>query len=168
MAKHEVAFDEWIRNLPLEKRFETLDHIVKNSTDESERWDAVWHLGEIAEDVDLKGPMFDKVSDLSVWILKNDNNCVVRHEVCYQIAGRNMRKKIPDLIQAGLYDESDLVRHEAIECLAIIRAYHTRDEVKKALKDSSSYVRETAEFVLKRLDRLQGQEYNPLVETKAY
>ena len=79
-----------------------------------------------------------------------------------------MRKKIPDLIQAGLYDESDLVRHEAIECLAIIRAYHTRDEVKKALKDSSSYVRETAEFVLKRLDRLQGQEYNPLVETKAY
>lgn len=151
--------DHRIREYPLEKRVEVLEQIFKNSDDESLRWDAVWLAGEIPEKVGLKGPLFDKIADIYAWVLKNDDNAVVRHEVCYQIAGRNMRKKIPDLVQAGLYDKSALVRHEAIECLGIIRAFDQMDAMKKALEDPSPYVVETARMVLKRMERYQGKEF---------
>ena len=151
--------DHRIREFPLEKRVEIIEQIFKNSDDESLRWDAVWLAGEIPEQVGLKGPLFDKVADIYAWVLKNDDNAVVRHEVCYQIAGRNMRKKIPDLVQAGLHDKSALVRHEAIECLGIIRAFDHMDAMKKALEDPSPYVVETARMVLKRMERYQGKEF---------
>lgn len=99
--------DNELRKLPLEERVSKLEYIFKNSDDESARWDAVWLAGEIPVEVGLKGPLFDRAADLFGWVLKNDNNAVVRHEVCYQIAGRNMRDKIPDLAEASLHDKSD-------------------------------------------------------------
>ena len=95
----------------------------------------------------MKGPLFDKVADLFAWVLKNEDNAVVRHEVCYQITGINMRDKIPDLAEAGLHDKSALVRHEAIECLSIIYAFDQIDTMKKALDDPSEYVSETARMI---------------------
>lgn len=160
--------DNELRKLPLEERIKKLEYIFKNSDDESARWDAVWLAGEIPVEVGLKGPLFDKVADLFAWVLKNDDNAVVRHEVCYQISGRNMRDKIPDLAEAGLHDKSALVRHEAIECLSIIYAFDQIDTMKKALDDSSEYVRETARMVLKRMERLKGKKFNPEAEFVAY
>ena len=160
--------DHRIREFPLEKRVEIIEQIFKNSDDESLRWDAVWLAGEIPEQVGLKGPLFDKVADIYAWVLKNDDNAVVRHEVCYQIAGRNMRKKIPDLVEAGLQDKSALVRHEAIECLGIIRAFDHMDAMKKALEDPSPYVVETARMVLKRMERYQGKEFVAEAEYVSY
>jgi hypothetical protein len=160
--------DNELRKLPLEERFSKLEYIFKNSDDESSRWDAVWLAGEIPVEVGLKGPLFDKVADLYAWVLKNDDNAVVRHEVCYQIAGRNMRDKIPDLAESGLNDKSALVRHEAIECLGIIYAFDQIPAMKKALDDPSEYVRETARMVLKRMERIKGKEFKPESEFVAY
>ena len=164
-----LALDEdELRQLSLEDRVSKLEYVFKNSDDESARWDAVWLAGEIPVEVGLKGPLFDRVADLYAWVLKNDDNAVVRHEVCYQIAGRNMRKKIPDLVESGLYDKSELVRHEAIECLGIIRATDQIDAMKKSLKDPVECVRETARMVLKRMERIQDKEFNPEAEFTSY
>ncbi len=161
-----AADENNIRSLPVTQRLEKLEHIFKNSKDESERWDAVWLCGEIAETLKPGSDVFNKIADLFAWVLKNDDNIVVRHEVCYQISGRNMRNKIPDLAWSGLNDPSDLVRHEAIECLGIIHADNEVKTVEKALKDSSKNVRDTARFVLKRMRRTKGKKFDP--QTQAY
>ena len=157
-----MALDEEnIRALPLEDRIHTLEYIFKNSDDESKRWDAVWLLGEVAEELTDNNPLLQNVSDLCAYVLRYDDNSIVRHEVCYQIAGRNMRDKIPDLVWSALNDPSDLVRHEATECLGIIHAHDEIETVKKATKDPSKNVRDTAEFVLKRMERIKGKPFDP-------
>ena len=103
-------------------------------------------------------PIFDKASDLLVWVLENDDDGVVKHEVCYQISASNMRKKIPDLLKAGLYNRSSLARHEAIECLGILEAFEVKDELKKAINDPVNYVKETAIFAIKRLGRMKSRK----------
>jgi len=150
-------FDKTIRNLPLEERVKKLEEIFKTSENESERWDAVWLGGEIPVEVDLKGPLFEKMTDLFAWVLKNDPNDVVRHEVCYQIAARNMRRIIPQLAHAANYDISPLVRHEATECLMIIRAIDEMHTIEKALRDSNESVRTTARLVMKRMNRYKSE-----------
>jgi len=150
-------FDKIIKKLPLQQRYERLEYVFKTSQDESERWDAVWLAGEIPVEVDLKGPLFEKMTDLFAWVLKNDPNDVVRHEVCYQIAARNMRRIIPDLAYAANYDPSPLVRHEATECLMIIRATDQLDAIKKSLEDENESVRNTARLVLKRMNRYRSE-----------
>lgn len=165
----QVAFDEKeIRALPIEERLSKLELTLKNSPDESERWDAVWMIGEIAAEAGEGTPLYNKVADLFSWDLKHDDNSVVRHEVCYQIAGRNMMHKVPDLIESGLHDQSALVRHEAIECLSIIHAHDddTLAAFENATQDPNEYVRETAYFVLKRVDRTKKRKFEP--ETSAY
>lgn len=150
-------FDKTIKNLPLEERYQKIEEIFKTSKDESERWDAVWLGGEIPVQVDLKGPLFEKMTDLFAWVLKNDPNDVVRHEVCYQIAARNMRRIIPELAYAANYDPSPLVRHEATECLMIIRAVDQIKAIEKSLEDENESVRNTARLVLKRMKRYKSQ-----------
>ncbi|ABX12358.1 hypothetical protein Nmar_0462 [Nitrosopumilus maritimus SCM1] len=150
-------FDKIIKAMPLEERFLKLEEIFKTSKDESERWDAVWLAGEIPVEVGLKGPLFEKTTDLFAWVLKNDDNDVVRHEVCYQIAARNMRRIIPELAYAANYDPSPLVRHEATECLMIIRATDQIDAMKRSCQDENESVRNTAELVLKRMRRYKSK-----------
>jgi HEAT repeat protein len=68
-----------------------------------------------------------------------------------------MRDKIPDLINSAVNDKSELVRHEAIEALGLMRAHECKEALRKMQEDSSGAVRETAVFVLKRLDRLTNR-----------
>ena len=155
-----IILDEGkLRNLPFRHRLDKCTLIIKNETDESLRWDAVWLAGEIAE-LNPNTPLFDEVSELMVWILKNDSNGVVKHEACYQIAARNMRNKIPDLVQTALNDKSVIVKHEAIESLGLMRAFDSKDMISNSLKDPNPDVRETAAFVIKRLELLQNLKGN--------
>jgi hypothetical protein len=151
-----------IRSLPDEERFSTCEYILKNEADESKRWDAVWLIGELAENKNEGNPMFDKVAEIMGWVVKNDNNGVVKHEACYQIAARNMRKIIPILVDAALNDTSMLTKHEALESLGLMRAFEVEDLIRKATEDPSIDVRETAEFILKRFDRMKSEgKYKP-------
>ena len=150
-------FDKALKSLPLEERYVKIKDIFENSGDESERWDAVWIAGEIPVEVDLKGPLYEKMIDLFAWVLKNDDNDVVRHEVCYQIAARNMRRIIPELASAANYDPSPLVRHEATECLMIIRATDQMEAIERSAKDENEPVRNTAKLVLKRMKRYKAR-----------
>jgi HEAT repeat protein len=155
------VFDESnLRNLPDEERFSLCEEILKTEEDESKRWDAVWLIGELAENEN--DPMFHKVAELMEWVLRNDNNGVVKHEAAFQVAARNMRHKIPVLVDIALHDKSILTQHEAIESLGLMRAFEAESLIKEVLKDPSSDVRETAKFVLKRFERLKNQgEYKP-------
>jgi HEAT repeat protein len=147
-----------LRSLPARERLDKCMEIVKKEIDESLRWDAVWLAGEIAEINGPEDPLFEKVADLMSWVLKNDTNGVVKHEACYQIAARNMRRKIPDLVESALTDTSIIARHEAIESLGLMRAFDTKDMILKAAQDTNPDVKETATFVLKRLERLEKLE----------
>jgi HEAT repeat protein len=155
-----IILDEGkLRNLPIRERLDKCTSIIKNEPDESLRWDAVWLAGEVAE-MNPDTPLFDEVADLMSWVLKNDNNGVVKHEACYQIAARNMRKKIPDLISTALNDKSVIAKHEAIESLGLMRAFESKDLIAKSLNDPNPEVRETTAFVMKRLERLQNIHEN--------
>lgn len=63
--------------------------------------DTIWLIGELAENKDGNYPMFNKIADIMEWVLKYDDSIVVKHEPCYQIAGRNMRNKIPTLVESA-------------------------------------------------------------------
>lgn len=155
-----ILDDNHLRNLPPLERLKRCQDILKNSDDESLRWDAVWIAGELA--VECSNEMKDKVADLMVWVLQNDRNGVVKHEACYQIAARDMRNKIPDLINTALNDQSIVARHEAIEALGLMRAFEAKEMIEPAKKDPNPDVRETTEFVLKRFERLNGNaNYKP-------
>lgn len=158
----EIYDENKLRDLAEEQRLSVCERIIKNDSDESKRWDAIWLVGEIAENKNSDDPMFIKAADLMEWVLKNDDNGVVKHEACYQIAGRNMRSKIPTLVESALNDKSILTKHEAIESLGLMRAFEAVDLIRDAEIDPSIDVRETARFVIKRLTRLQKQgEYTP-------
>ena len=151
-----------IRELPEEQRFEICERVIKNESDESRRWDAVWLAGEMAEDKKEGDPMFEKIADVMAWVIENDDNGVVKHEACYQIAARNMRGKIPVLVNASLHDQSNLTKHEALESLGLMRAFESEELIKAATEDPSKDVRETAEFILKRFDRMRNEgNYEP-------
>ena len=154
-----VILDEnHLRSLPQEERLEKCIEILKNDSDESKRWDAVWLAGELAESAGRNEEIFEKVADLMVWVLKNDDNGVVKHEACFQIAARNMRNKISALIDSSLHDQSGLVKHEALEALGLMRAHECIEAIEKGLKDTNQDVKETAKFVIKRLNRLKNSK----------
>lgn len=158
----ELLDENNIRSMSPEERFLACEQILKNEKDESKRWDAVWLIGELAEKKEQNDPMFIKVSDVLEWVLDNDDNGVVKHEACFQVAARNMRKKIPTLINTALHNNSILAKHEAIESLGLMRAFEAESLIRKALDDPSSDVRETAAFVLKRFNRLKNdRDYKP-------
>lgn len=162
MSRH-VIDEQDIRKLPPRERLDKCSLILKNSDDESLRWDAVWLAGEIAETSDPNDPIFNEVANLMVWVLENDDNGVVKHEAAFQIAARNMRNKIPNLIHSSLNDKSPLVRHEAIESLGLMRAFEAEEMISKMVSDENRDVGQTAAFVLKRLARLKDvkTEYIP-------
>lgn len=158
------VFDEYkMRELSDEERFSICEKTLKNEKDESKRWDAVWLIGELAENKDESDPMFNKVSDVIEWVLNNDDNGVVKHEACFQVAARNMRQKIHVLVNVGLHNPSILAKHEAIESLGLMRAFEAEPLIRKALDDPSPDVRETAMFVLKRFERIKNHNvvYKP-------
>ena len=151
----EIIFDEYdMRKLPPRMRLDKITQILRNERDESIRWDSVWLAGEITEVIDMDDHIFAEIADLLVWVLLNDDNIIVKHEAAFQIGVRNMRAKIPYLINSALNDKSELVRHEVIESLGMMRAHESKETLRTMLEDPSGVVRETAVFVLKRLERL--------------
>lgn len=154
----EIIFDEYkTRSLPPRERLDKVTYMLKNERDESVRWDCVWLAGEITDGMDNQDPIFTQVADLLVWVLLNDDNIIVKHEAAFQIGARNMKDKIPNLLNAALYDKSELVRHESIEGLGLMRAHQCKETLRKIVEeDPNDAVRKTADFVLKRLDRLTG------------
>lgn len=156
MVMNALVLDEGgLKDLPILERLAKCEEITKNSDDESLRWDAVWIAGEMANE-SLDDETFDRISKLMAWVLENDTNGVVKHEACYQIAARNMRQNIPDLINASLHNESVLTKHEALESLGLMRAFEAESLITDALNDQSPDVRETAGFVIKRLKRIKN------------
>jgi len=156
----EFVFDEYnMRNLPPRKRLDKVIQVLKtgNERDESIRWDCIWLAGEITESVSKDDPIQTEIEDLMVWVLNNDDNGIVRHEAAFQIGLHNMRARIPDLINSILYDKSDLVKHEAIEALGLLRDHGSKETLTKMLEDKGEAVSETAAFVLKRLERLKDR-----------
>ena len=156
----EFVFDEYnMRNLPPRQRLDKVIHVLKsgNERDESIRWDCIWLAGEITEAVNKDDPICTEIADLMVWVLNNDDNGIVRHEAAFQIGLHNLRTKIPDLINSILNDKSDLVKHEAIEALGLLRDHGSKETLIKMLEDKGVAVSETAAFVLKRLERLKDR-----------
>lgn len=156
----EFVFDEYnMRNLPPRQRLDKVIHVLKkgNERDESIRWDCIWLAGEITEAVSKDDPICSEIADLMVWVLNNDDNGIVRHEAAFQIGLHNLRTKIPDLINSILNDKSDLVKHEAIEALGLLRDQGSKETLIKMLEDKGVAVSETAAFVLKRLERLKDR-----------
>jgi HEAT repeat protein len=156
----EFVFDEYnMRNLPARQRLDKVIQVLRsgNERDESIRWDCIWLAGEITEAVSKDDPICTEIGDLMVWVLNNDDNGIVRHEAAFQIGLHNLRTKIPDLINSILNDKSDLVKHEAIEALGLLRDHGSRETLIKMLDDKGVAVSETAAFVLKRLERLKDR-----------
>jgi len=161
---HQSIIDEQdLWKLPPKQRLEKCESILKNEKDESKRWDAVWVAGEIAENRDKGDAIYNGVADLMVWVLEHDDNAVVKHEAAFQIAARNMRSKIPDLIASVENDPSGLTKHESLEALGLMRAFEAEDMVKRYCSDPNPDVKQTAEFVLKRLARFRAsnRDYVP-------
>lgn len=148
-----------MRNLPPRQRLDKVIQVLKNGNerDESIRWDCIWLAGEITEAVDKDDPIYTEIAELMVWVLNNDDNGIVRHEAAFQIGLHNMRAKIPDLVNSILNDKSDLVKHEAIEALGLLRDHGSKETLRKMLEDKGDAVSETAAFVLKRLERLKDR-----------
>ena len=156
----EFVFDEYkMRDLTPRKRLDKITNILKsgNEQDESIRWDCIWLAGEITEAVNKVDPISTEIADLMVWVLNNDDNGIVRHEAAFQIGLHNMRAKIPDLVNSILNDKSNLVKHEAIEALGLLRDHGSKETLRKMLEDKGEGVSETAAFVLKRLERLKDR-----------
>ena len=159
----EIVFDEYaMRELLPKERLAKIKEILEFDEDQSIRWDCIWLTGEIVGELTNKydknpHPMIAEIADLLVWVLKNDNNSIVRHEAAFQIGLHNFKDKIPDLVDAIMNDKSDLVKHEAIEALGLLRDHQSMDTLVTMLKDPSEAVRDTAWFVIKRLKRLRGQ-----------
>jgi hypothetical protein len=111
----DVISDEFdTRKLPPRQRLDKITQVLKNERDESIRWESIWLVGEITEEINTDDPIFDEIADLLVWVLQNDDNGIVKHEAAFQIGVRNMRAKIPYLVNSALNDKSELVRHEVV------------------------------------------------------
>ena len=153
-----IIFDEYeTRKMPIRERLDKVTQILRNEKDESIRWDAVWLAGEITEAVEKEDPILSEIADLMVWVLRNDDNGIVKHEAAFQIGVRNMRTKIPDLLYSAMNDKSEIARHESIEALGLMRAHEAAEKLEEMTTSPSDAVRETAIFVLKRLARLKNR-----------
>ena len=155
---NKIIIDEnQLNKLPARQRLEACTSVLKNEKDESSRFDAVWLAGEIA-DANPGTAIFDEVADLMTWVLENDNNGIVKHEACYQIAALDMRKKIPNLVHTALNDKSIIARHEALEALGLMGAFDAKEILSQAVNDPNPEIQATAWLSIKRLQRLEKLE----------
>jgi len=141
-------------SLPPGERLQACHTILQNEEDESLRGEAVWVIGNLADEIgDEK--KFGEIAELLEWVLKNDKNDVVKHEACFQLGEKKMKNKTHVLMDVALHDPSELVRHEAVEALGLMKAFESRPMLQKSLQDKNAGVKQTAAFVLKQLDRFE-------------
>ena len=141
--------------IPAKERLNTCSSILKKDKDESLRCEAIWVVGKTANQYNDDKSIRNQVADLLEYVLKNDDNDIVKHEACFQLGEHKMREKVSALLGAAMNDPSEIVRHEATEALGLMQAFECRDAIKKILEDPNSGVRQTAILVLKQLDRLE-------------
>lgn len=137
------------------ERLNTCSSILKNDKDESLRCEAIWVVGKTANQFSDDKAIRNEVANLLEYVLKNDDNDIVKHEACFQLGEHKMREKVSALLDAAMSDSSEIVRHEATEALGLMQAFECREAIKKILEDPNSGVRQTAILVLKQLDRLE-------------
>ena len=118
-------------------RLQVAIHKLKNYNGKSsisERQDAIIMLGELyhklknnqyksefTSDEIIK--TYSTILDVFKWAIKNELACVPHHELAYQIAARDMRELIPEMVWVSLKHKSIVSRHEFIENLANISAW---------------------------------------------
>lgn len=174
---NDVSFDElvkmdlterFINELPPHRRLEFCISKLKNKdglSSVSEREDAIVMLGELyfkleegRHDSELsskeKTEIYARISEIFQWAMNNEPHCVPHHELCYQIASRDMRELIPEMAGIAVNHKSVVSRHEYIECLANISAWPELESIlPKILKDPVEDVKATAEYCQDRMKR---------------
>jgi len=140
--------------LPIKQRYESCHDILKNDSDESLRVEAIWCVGNLLEE-SPDDTLKENIENLLVYVLKHDNNAIVRHEAAYQLGEHEVLSKLPDLVDALLHYPNEVVRHESIEGVGLMRNPDAVKYIKMALTDPNESVRQTAELVIKQLQRLE-------------
>jgi len=146
-----------------------VEKIKNGRNSESQRWDCLIIISELY--VKLSENQFPGISNSETkeilseiestlkWMIYNERNCVVHHEVAYQIAARNMVNLIPDMVYAALKSESTVSRHEFTECLGVMKAFEELDKIiPLILQDADPDVRQTAEFAKDRMKRYVNEK----------
>lgn len=164
--------ERFINTLEPKRRLEFCISKVRNAdglSSVSEREDSMVLLGELyyklhkeEEGSDLnteeKQKIFSKIKDTFDWAMDNESNCVAHHEICYQIAQRDIRELIPKMTSIAMNHKSVVSRHEYVECLANIGAWDELETVLPVLlNDPNSDVRETAQYCEDRLRRYRNE-----------
>ena len=146
-----------------------VEKIKNGKNSESQRWDCLIMISELYvkltenkfKELNSKKikEMLSEIESTLKWMIYNEKNCVVHHEIAYQVAARNMINLIPDMVHASLHSQSIVSRHEFLECLGVMKAF---DDLKKilpfALKDKNPDVRQTAEFADDRMKRYKNEK----------
>lgn len=159
-----------LNDLDPETRLEvSIEKITNGKNSESQRWDCLIIISELYVKLNKNQyrdlgkqkvkKMISKIESTLKWMIHHEKNCVVHHEVAYQVAARNITNLIPDMVEAALHSKSIVSRHEYLECLGVMKAF---DELKKilpkVLNDKNPDVRETAEFAKDRLSRYSNEK----------
>ena len=159
-----------LNELPPEKRLAVCVEKIKNGKNsESQRWDCLIIISELYvklskntfKEIDSKKikEMQSEIESTLKWMEYKKKNCVVHHEVAYQIAARNMTSLIPDMAYASLHSESIVSRHEFLECLGVMKAFESLQKIIPfALKDNHPDVKQTAEFAQDRMRRYKNEK----------
>lgn len=135
----------------------------------SERQDAIIMLGELYHKLknnqyrseftsDEIDKTYSTILDVFKWAIKNESNCVPHHELAYQIAARDMRELIPEMVSVALEHKSIVSRHEYIENLANIAAWNELEYILSiTLHDSNPDIRETSQYCKDRMRRYKNE-----------
>jgi replicative DNA helicase Mcm len=81
--------------------------------------------------------MKKQITETIRWMMHNEKNCVVHHEIFYQIAARNMTDLVEDMAYCAINSKSIVSRHEAIENLGMMKSWKHISIIKDALEDSN-------------------------------
>jgi len=153
-------------------RLQVAIHKLKNHNGESsisERQDAIIMLGELYHKLknnqykseftsDEITKTYSTIIDVFKWAIKNEPACVPHHELAYQIAARDMRELIPEMVSVSLEHKSTVSRHEFIENLANIAAWEELKYVLPiVLQDPNPDIRETAQYCEDRMRRYKDE-----------
>ena len=147
----------------------SVEKITNGKNSDSQRWDCLIILSELY--VKLKKNQYPKLSEQKIkkmiskiestlkWMIYNEKNCVVHHEIAYQIAARNITSLIPDMVSAALNSKSIVSRHEYLECLGVMKAFkELKGIIHIALNEKNPDIRQTAEFVQDRQKRYTNEK----------
>jgi len=153
-------------------RLQVAIHKLKNYNGKSsisERQDAIIMLGELYHKLknnqykseftsDEITNTYSTILDVFKWAIKNESGCVPHHELAYQIAARDMRELIPEMVSVSLDHKSIVSRHEFIENLANISAWEELEYVLPiVLQDPNLDIRETAQYCEDRMRRYKDE-----------